>query len=118
MADGTREQDDQGAKATEEAALSARLRRLGQRLDNAGGDPASRASAETRQRADASALGRALRLSAELVGGVLFGAGLGWLIDYAAGTSPWGLIVMLMLGFAGGVLSVMRSAGVMPKGRV
>jgi len=64
-----------------------------------------------------SGLGRALKLSAEMVGGVLFGAGIGLLIDYALGISPWGAIVFLMLGFAGGVLSVMRSAGVMaPRG--
>jgi ATP synthase protein I len=49
-----------------------------------------------------------------MVGGVIVGAGLGWLIDYGLGTSPWGFIVFLMLGFAGGVLSVMRSAGVFP----
>lgn len=61
-----------------------------------------------------SGLGRALRLSAELVGGVLFGAGIGLFMDYALGTSPWGALVFLMLGFAGGILSVMRSAGVMP----
>ncbi|TIS88531.1 MAG: ATP F0F1 synthase subunit I, partial [Mesorhizobium sp.] len=29
-----------------------------------------------------------------------------------AGTSPWGLIVFLLLGFGAGVLNVMRSAGV------
>jgi ATP synthase protein I len=42
---------------------------------------------------------------------VLVGAGLGWLIDRLLGISPWGLIVFLLLGFAAGVLNVMRSAG-------
>jgi ATP synthase protein I len=46
---------------------------------------------------------------------VLVGAGLGWLIDRLLGTSPWGLIVLLLLGFAAGVLTVMRSAGVIPE---
>jgi ATP synthase protein I len=55
-----------------------------------------------------------LRLSAEFVAGVLVGAGLGWLVDRLAGTSPWGLIVLLLFGFAAGVLNVMRSAGVVP----
>ncbi len=55
--------------------------------------------------------GQALRLSSEFIAGVAVGAGLGWFIDRLAGTSPWGLIVFLLLGFAAGVLNVMRSAG-------
>ena len=43
---------------------------------------------------------------------MLVGAGLGWLIDRWLGISPWGLIVFLLLGFAAGVLNVMRTAGV------
>jgi ATP synthase protein I len=39
------------------------------------------------------------------------GAGLGWLIDRWLGISPWGLMLFLLLGFAAGVLNVMRSAG-------
>lgn len=53
----------------------------------------------------------ALRLSSEFIAGVLVGAGLGWFIDRMAGTSPWGLIVFLLLGFGAGVLNVLRSAG-------
>jgi ATP synthase protein I len=60
-------------------------------------------------------LARGLRLSAELVGGVAVGAGLGLGLDYLLGTSPWGFIVLVLLGFAGGVLTVMRSAGVIPE---
>jgi hypothetical protein len=36
---------------------------------------------------------------------------IGWLIDKVAGTGPWGLIIFLMLGFAAGILNVLRSAG-------
>jgi ATP synthase protein I len=43
---------------------------------------------------------------------VVVGAGLGWLIDRWLGSTPWGLMVFLLLGFAAGVLNVMRSAGV------
>ena len=42
----------------------------------------------------------------------MVGAGIGWLLDRWLGISPWGLIVFLLLGFAAGVLNVMRSAGV------
>ena len=62
-------------------------------------------------RNDKPGFGQALKLSSEFIAGVVVGAGLGWLIDQAAGTSPWGLIVFLLLGFGAGVLNVMRSAG-------
>ena len=39
---------------------------------------------------------------------------MGWAFDKGLGTSPWGLIVCLLLGFAAGVFNVLRSAG-MPK---
>ena len=58
-----------------------------------------------------------IRLSTELVAGVLVGAALGWLIDRWLGISPWGLIVFLLLGFAAGVLNVMRAAGVSTGGQ-
>jgi ATP synthase protein I len=40
------------------------------------------------------------------------GAAIGWGLDKLFGISPWGLIVFLLLGFAAGVLNVMRAAGV------
>src|SRR4030081_919446 len=64
-----------------------------------------------RSAADVSAFARGMRMSAELVGGVVIGFIFGWLIDRWLGTSPLGMIVFLLLGFAGGVLNVMRSAG-------
>ena len=57
-----------------------------------------------------------LRLSSELVAGVVVGTILGWGLDRLLSTSPWGLIVfMLLLGFVAGVINVMRSAGIAPK---
>jgi ATP synthase protein I len=106
--------DDRDEPTADEAALSARLQRLGERLgDRHPGGPSEndpRRSAGS----DLSALARGLRLSAEFVSGVLVGAGVGWLLDRGLGTSPWGMIVFLLLGFAAGVLNVMRAAGVVP----
>ena len=62
-----------------------------------------------------SAMARGLRLSSELVAGVLVGGGIGWLLDKWLGISPWGLILFLLLGFTAGVLNVMRAAGVVRK---
>jgi ATP synthase protein I len=115
MADGTRENRDRSAEAAGEAALSARLRRLGQRLDQTGAGRPAEIEPGARPASDPSALARGLRLSAELVGGVIVGAGIGLGVDYLLGTRPWGFIVLVLLGFAGGVLSVMRSAGVIPE---
>ena len=110
MADGTRGSDDRNEPPDDEAALSARLQRLGNRLAQA--KRPSENGSGPRQTTDASAIARGFRLSTELVAGVLVGAGIGWLLDRWLGTSPWGLIVFLLLGFAAGVLNVMRAAGV------
>jgi ATP synthase protein I len=56
-----------------------------------------------------------LRLSSELVAGVVVGTILGWGLDRLLSTSPWGLIVFMLLGFVAGVINVMRSAGIAPK---
>jgi ATP synthase protein I len=56
-----------------------------------------------------SGLARGLRLSTEMVAGVLVGAGVGWALDRWLGISPWGLIVFLLLGFAAGVRNVVRA---------
>jgi ATP synthase protein I len=52
------------------------------------------------------------RLSSELIAGVIVGALIGWGIDHLLSTSPWGLIVFVLLGFTAGVVNVIRSAGV------
>ena len=38
------------------------------------------------------------RVLAELIGGIGGGAFVGWVIDQLAGTSPWGLLVVMFLG--------------------
>jgi len=105
--------------SSDEAALSARLGSLEHRLSEIRGDrkvgtDQSGNEQDTAQ-ARASAMAIGLRLSSELVAGVLGGAALGWGFDRLLSTSPWGLIVFLLLGFTAGVINVMRAAGVMAK---
>ena len=57
--------------------------------------------------------GRGFRLAAEFVAAIMVGAGLGFGIDFLLGTRPWGMVVMLLLGFAAGVLNVVRAASQM-----
>ena len=115
MADDAREKGDREQPPADEAALSARLKHLGEQL----GHVQSERPAESNRQptaSDPSAMARGFRLSTELVAGVLVGAAFGWVLDHFLGISPWGLIVFLLLGFAAGVLNVMRAAGVVASG--
>jgi ATP synthase protein I len=109
MAGDTRDEGKNGNRSAEEAALSARLKRLGERLDRK--RPSQKPEAASGTRSQASDFARGLRLSTELVAGVLVGAVIGWSLDRWLGISPWGLIIFLFLGFAAGVLNVVRSTG-------
>jgi ATP synthase protein I len=111
MSDGTRGNGEQGSQPSNDAALSARLRRLGERLDHTGARRPPTADPASRPAANASAMARGFRLSTELVAGVLAGALLGWALDHLLGSSPWGMIVFVLFGFAAGVLNVARVAG-------
>src|SRR6201986_2990251 len=115
MADGT-DDDRNGSrdKSPDEAALSARLGSLDQRLSEVrhrkiGTDQPGGQSEDSAARA--SAMARGFRLSSELVAGVVVGAAIGWGFDRLLSTSPFGLIVFFLLGFVAGVVNVVRSAG-------
>lgn len=97
-------------RAPSDADLSRRLDSLSRELD---AERQERA-AERPSRSDGSQYGYAFRLASEFVAGILVGAGLGWGLDRLAGTSPWGLISLLLLGFVAGVANVVRSAGRVP----
>ena len=73
--------------------------------------PASRDGKDAPNSSGMTGFGAAIKLSSEFVAGIAVGVGIGWVIDRWAGTSPWGLIVFLLLGFVAGVLNVLRSAG-------
>jgi ATP synthase protein I len=119
MAEGAGEGGDGSRdKSSDEAALSARLGNLDQRLSGIRDNrklETNQSGNEEQAQAKASAMAIGLRLSSELVAGVLAGAALGWGFDRLLSTSPWGLIVFLLLGFVAGVMNVMRTAGVMAK---
>lgn len=68
---------------------------------------------KSQKKSDFRGFGDALRLSSEFISAILVGAGIGFLIDHFAGTSPWGMIIFLLLGFVAGVVNVLRSAGKM-----
>ena len=105
----TQKQDGpEGANhASSDPELAARRDRLNESLAQLRPEPEPEQS-EKRSGVGAE-MSRAMKLSSEFIAGVLVGGGLGWCFDYFAGTSPFGLIVLLLLGFAAGVLNVLRS---------
>jgi ATP synthase protein I len=109
MAEDTSNAGKDSSRSAEEAALSARLQRLGERLGQQAGSRKVETGPSQDTGQSASALARGFRLSTELVAGVLVGAFIGWALDKWLGISPWGMIVFLLLGFAAGVLNVVRA---------
>jgi len=95
-----------------DAELSGRLRGLDSALNRVRAERKSEQASPPPDPSSTSAgLTLAFRLGSEFVAGVLVGAGLGWGIDYVFGTSPWGLIVFLLLGFGASIMNMMRAAG-------
>ena len=86
---------------------SAKLDELDRRIQEArkGREPARRRADEKFTMAN-----MAWRMTLELVVGGMVGAALGWGLDQLFGTLPLFLIVFILLGFAAGIRTVMRSA--------
>ncbi|CAH0497364.1 AtpZ/AtpI family protein [Novosphingobium sp. CECT 9465] len=55
------------------------------------------------------------RVLAELIGGLAGGAFIGWVIDQFAGTSPWGLLVMLFMGVVVAFRNIIRISSRRPE---
>jgi ATP synthase protein I len=57
-----------------------------------------------------SEAGAGYRLLGQMLGGVLGGIGLGWLVDHFAHTSPWGVVLGLLIGSGLSIYSTVRTA--------
>lgn len=86
-------------------------RRLEQVRDRRAG---AEKKASSRSRSGASDIGVGVKVAVDLVAGVGFGGGIGWSLDWWLGTKPWLLVVFLMLGFAAGLMNVIRTANKVP----
>lgn len=90
--------EGQGDRAPTDSELSARLRRLETQID--GKRPAASSDPSPRPGPSAhSSLGQAMTLSTEFIAAIIAGGILGWLCDHFLGTKPWGMIVLVLLGF-------------------
>mgnify|MGYP001605217576 CR=1 FL=1 len=89
-------------------AIRKRSEEIGQKLDAL---KSQRAKAEKQvPERSQSNFGPAFKFAGELVVGVVVGGGLGWALDKQFGTAPWFMIVLVILGFAAGLLNVVRAA--------
>jgi ATP synthase protein I len=111
-AEGPEDPKPDRSRRNSDTELSRKLRDLDRRIDASRPTRGVAAEGEVPQR---PGFGMALRLGGDFVAGVVVGAAIGWGFDRLVGTSPWGLAAFLLLGFAAGVLNVMRSAGLIAK---
>jgi ATP synthase protein I len=93
----------------ERARFERRISELGDRL----GKVRSQRDAEMSAGADAEMRGRGMaygmRMAAELVAAVIVGGVIGWGLDWVLGSRPWLFLLFFLLGFAAGVLNVIRA---------
>ena len=72
-------------------------------------------SSDDDDNAKSSAFGLAMRITTDLMSGVIIGGIMGWSFDKLFGTSPWLLIVFFILGVFAGISNVIRTANRMNK---
>ncbi|MFS8035855.1 AtpZ/AtpI family protein [Xanthobacter sp. AM11] len=94
-----------------DAELSARLERLNSKLGHVRAKAEAPGPKGGRDTSSASGTALAFRLGAEFVSGVLVGSLIGYGIDWYFSITPFGLIVGTLVGFAAGVMNMLRASG-------
>jgi ATP synthase protein I len=95
----------------ERAVLERRSSELGRKLEDVRQVEGRRKAAAQSASGKGEAMGRALRLSTELIGGIVAGGVIGWYLDKWLGNEkPWLFILFFLLGAAAGMLNVIRTA--------
>jgi ATP synthase protein I len=95
-------------------AEDARLKSLDERLGRAKTDEAIR-SGELREDKGEADYRLGNRVLAELIGGMVGGALVGWVLDRLLGTSPWLLLTLLFLGIAAAFRNIIKISSGRPK---
>ncbi|HEY4201081.1 MAG TPA: AtpZ/AtpI family protein [Devosiaceae bacterium] len=102
-----RDRPGSASKATSELAARIASAQKGRQVE--AHEAAARASGGSTN------LGRAVRLGSEFIAAVLVGTGIGYVLDQWLNTRPWIMLVMLLVGFAAGILNVTRAVAEMNK---
>lgn len=100
---------DTGGGGEEERARE-QSRRLKEKIASAQGRYQAQAGQSPQLGREMTGMGRAMRLGTEFIAAILVGAVAGYLLDQWLNTAPWIMLVMLLVGFAAGVLNVVRAA--------
>lgn len=95
--------------AEERAAFEGKLSDLGERLDRVKAQRRADAEAELDAEMRGRGMAYGMRMAAELVGAVIVGGLIGVGLDWLIGTKPWLFLLFFVLGFAAGVLNVVRA---------
>jgi ATP synthase protein I len=93
----------------EKAAFEGRVSDLGERLDRVKAKRDTDAEAELDAEMRGRGMAYGMRMAAELVGAVIVGGLIGIGLDWLIGTKPWLFLLFFVLGFAAGVLNVVRA---------
>src|SRR6185503_4872418 len=93
----------------ERAAFEGRISELGARLDKVKAQRQAGADAEIDAEMRGRGMAYGMRMAAELVGAVIVGAFIGIGLDWLIGTKPWLFLLFFLIGFAAGVLNVVRA---------
>ena len=94
-------------------AEDARLTSLDERLQRAKTDEAIRTGEVRDEGGESYRLGN--RVLAELIGGMVGGALIGWVLDRLLGTSPWFLLALLFLGIAAAFRNIIKISAKRPE---
>ena len=95
--------------AEEKAAFEGRISDLGERLDKVKANHKADAQADLDAEMRGRGMAYGMRMAAELVGAVIVGGAIGWGLDWWLGSKPWLFLLFFVLGFAAGVLNVVRA---------
>lgn len=93
-------------------ALDARLDQLTKALDakRQGSEEAARSKSSGSDTGIGKAMGTGFRVASELAAAILVGGLLGWQLDLWVGSTPWFLMIFLILGIVAGFWNVYRLA--------
>ncbi len=95
--------------AEEKAAFEGRISDLGGRLDKIKAQRQAEAEAELDAEMRGRGMAYGMRMAAELVAAVIVGGAIGYGLDRWLGSTPWLFLLFFVLGFAAGVLNVVRA---------
>lgn len=91
------------------AEFRRRADELGRKLGGSKAEKQAEIEAQEDRSRHSRGMALGLKMSTELVAAILVGGFIGWMLDYwLVITKPWLFLVFLILGFAAGVLNVVR----------